>query len=158
LKRRIPILLFIAMLLLPALTGCTTLQEQDVKVTQPITDNQVVVVRKSEIEALIRDRVNDGEYIGAELNRVVVNKDYGTTSSNKYIALVYFDLNKMSRKTGNSLMRMSSDDLVLTLAKKGVTDIRQVAIFWRDDYNNRNVKYAYEYRNGKAYITDVIGE
>ena len=55
-------------------------------------------------------------------------------------------------------MRMYSDDLVATLAENGVTDISEAVIFWEDEYNNRTVKYAFEYRNGGFYITDIMGE
>ena len=55
-------------------------------------------------------------------------------------------------------MKMYSDDLVATLAKKGITDISEAAIFWEDEYNNRNVKYAYEYKDGEFYIEDIAGE
>jgi len=34
----------------------------------------------------------------------------------------------------------------------------EAAVFWKDDYNKRNVKYAYEYKNGGFYVMDVAGE
>ena len=54
------------------------------------------------------------------------------------------------------MMRMYSDDLVATLANQGIDDISQVAIFWKDEYNDRDLKYAYEYRDGGFYITDIV--
>ncbi len=65
---------------------------------------------------------------------------------------------KQSIITANQMMKMYSDDLVTTLAKKGIKDISEAAVFWKDSYNNRNLKYAYEYRNGGFYVTDVMGE
>ncbi len=55
-------------------------------------------------------------------------------------------------------MKMYSNDLMASLAKKGITDISEAAIFWEDKYNNRNVKYSYEYKDGNFYITDIAGE
>jgi hypothetical protein len=44
------------------------------------------------------------------------------------------------------------------LANQGFEDITEAAIFWQDDYNNRSVKYAYEYRDGGFFISDIAGE
>ena len=65
---------------------------------------------------------------------------------------------KNTHETANEMMKMYSDDLVATIAKKGIQDISEVAVFWEDNYNNRNLKHAYEYRNGGFYVTDVMGE
>lgn len=127
--------------------------EVDADINDPIFD------RKSEIETLIKDRINDGDYGDAKLEKITINENLGTDKPDAYIALVYLDFNRANkRQTGNEVMRMFSDDLVATLAKQGVTDVSEAAIFWKDDYNNRNVKYAYEYRNGGFYITDIMGE
>jgi len=117
------------------------------------------VDRKSEIEALIKDRINDDDYKNTKLDRITINENLGTDTPNDYIALVYFEFDiQNTRKTGNEVMRMYSDDLVATLAENGVTDISEAVIFWEDEYNNRTVKYAFEYRNGGFYITDIMGE
>jgi hypothetical protein len=65
---------------------------------------------------------------------------------------------KQSIITANQMMKMYSDDLVATIAKKGIQDISEAALFWEENYNNRNLKYVYEYRNGGFYVTDVMGE
>ena len=56
------------------------------------------------------------------------------------------------------MTKLYSDDIVATLANKGIRDISEAIIFWEDNYNNRNLKYAYEDKNGGFYVTDVMGE
>jgi len=56
------------------------------------------------------------------------------------------------------MMRMYSDDMVATLANQGVNDVSEAVVFWEDDYNNRTVKYAYEFMNGAFYVADIAGE
>lgn len=116
-------------------------------------------IRKSEIEAAIRNRINEGDYTDVKLDKITINEDMGKDEEGYYIALVRLNFQvKNRRKTANEMMRMYSDDLVATLAKKGIEDISQAAIFWRDEYNDRDLKYAYEYKNGGFYITDIMGE
>lgn len=112
---------------------------------------------KSEIETSIRGIFNNGDYTNANLNRITVNENLGTDVSNDYIALVYlkFDI-KNSRKTGNQVMKMYSDDLVAKLAS--CSEISEISVFWEDEYNNRTVKYAYEHKNDGFYIMDIAGE
>jgi len=116
--------------------------------------------RKGEIELAVLNRINDGDYTFAELDEITINNNYGSDDpDNNFILLVYFIYStKNTKSTGNDLMRMYSDDLVATLAKQGFDDINEAAIFWEDDYNDRSVKYAYEYRNKGFYITDIAGE
>lgn len=117
-----------------------------------------VVDRKSKIEKAIRDRIDDGDYLSAKLTKININDNLGADDGT-CIALIYFDFDiKNTRNTANEMMRMYSDDLVATLANQGITDISEAAVFWKDDYNNRNVKYAYEYRNGNFYVADIAGE
>lgn len=115
--------------------------------------------RKLGIETSIRDKFNSGDYTNAKLNSITINENLGTDTSDDYIALVYlkFDI-KNSRETGNEVMKMYSNDLVAKLANEGITDISEVAVFWEDEYNNRSVKYAYEYKNDGFYIMDIAGE
>jgi len=118
------------------------------------------VSRSTEIENAIRSRIDEGKYNNAKLDKITINNDYGSDSPEDYfIALVYFVFDiKNTRATGNEVMRMYSDDLVATLANQGIEDITEAAIFWQDDYNNRSVKYAYEYRDGGFFISDIAGE
>lgn len=113
--------------------------------------------RKEEIEKIIKKRFDDGDYKNVKLDRITINENLGTDNPDDYVALVYFKFDIRNKKeTGNNLMGMYSDDLVATLAKQGITDISEAAIFWEDDYNNRKLKYAYEYRNEGFYITDKV--
>lgn len=115
--------------------------------------------RKEEIERVIRSRISDGEYRSTNLERVTINDNMGEGGEGTYIALVYLDFGAMNRrKTANNVMRMYSDDLAATLANKGIDDVAEIVIFWTDDYNDRNVKYAYEYRDGGFYLIDIAGE
>jgi len=111
------------------------------------------------VKNIIKAKINENTYRGTKLNRITINENLGTDTPDDYIALIYlvFDV-KNTVKTGNEVMRMYSDDIVATLAEKGITkNISEAAIFWEDDYNGRTVKYAYEYRDGKFYLTDAIG-
>lgn len=91
--------------------------------------------------------------------KIEINDNVGTDAEGDYILLVRgsFDV-KNSKETGNEVMRMYANDLMAHIAEKEVNDIVESAIFWRDDYNDRDLKYAYEYKNGAFHITDVIGE
>lgn len=125
---------------------------------EPGTEQDPVKKRKAEIEAAIRDRISGGDYKAAKLDKITINENLGTEADD-YIALVYFNFDrKNTRKTGNEVMRMYSDDLAASLAKKGITDVCEIAVFWRDDYNNRNVKYAYKFGNGAFRVMDIQGE
>lgn len=117
------------------------------------------LTRELEIKAIVKSRIDDGDYLNAKLDRIRVNKDYGSEEQDKYIVLVdlIFDI-KNTRQTGNEMMRMYSDDLVATLANQGIDDVSEAAVFWEDDYNNRTVKYAYEFMDGAFYIADIAGE
>ncbi|MCT4507900.1 MAG: hypothetical protein N4A48_03940 [Tepidibacter sp.] len=128
--------------------------------TEENTDKQIEEVsRKSEIETAVRNEFSNGDYLNVKLSKITINENLGTEASDDYIALIYlkFDV-KNTRKTGNNVMRMYSDDLVAKLANQGIADISESAIFWEDEYNERDVKYAYEYKNGGFYIMDIAGE
>lgn len=115
--------------------------------------------RKRAIESAIKGRVNEGDYRGVSVDKITINEDMGKNEKGYYIVLVNLNFEVPNReKTANEMMRMYSDDLVASLAKKGIADVSEAAVFWKDKYNNRNLKYAYEYRNGGFYITDIMGE
>lgn len=114
---------------------------------------------KEKIDKAIRGRVGDGDYRGVKLNKVTVNDNLGIDEDGYYIALVYLTFEvKNFEKTANKMMRKYSDDLVATLANKGFTNISEAAVFWEDEYNNRNLKYAYYFRDGSFYVMDTAGE
>lgn len=115
--------------------------------------------RKSEIEKAIKDRINEGYYHSVSIEEITINDDMGKDEEGYYIALIklYFEI-KNRRKTANEMMRMYSDDLVATLANKGIEDISEVVVFWKDEYNDRSLKYVYEYKDGGFYIADIMGE
>jgi len=116
-------------------------------------------LRKSEIERAIKNRINEGDYSGATLDRITINENLGTEDPDDYIALVYFTFERPNtRITASKMTKLYSDDIVATLANKGIRDISEAIIFWEDNYNNRNLKYAYEDKNGGFYVTDVMGE
>lgn len=126
---------------------------------EELSTTDTTASREDEIESVINNRINEGEYNDSTLEKIQINKDMSQEDSDKYIALVYltFDI-KNSTKTANDMMRMYSDDLSATLADKGVEDVTEVAVFWKDEYNNRDVKYAYEYKDGKFFVSDIAGE
>ena len=114
--------------------------------------------RKSYIEKSIKDRVQD-EYHSVSIEKITINDDMGKDEEGYYIALIKLVFEaKNRRKTANEMMRMYSDDLVATLASKGIDDISRAVVFWKDGYNNRQLKYSYNFKDGKFYITDIMGE
>lgn len=114
------------------------------------TDNE----EKHSIEKAIVERINDGEYMSATLDRYAINGE-----SEECIVLVYFNFEAMNKEeTGNDMMKMYSDDIVATLANASFDNISEATIFWEDEYNNRSVKYAYEYDGNGFYISDIQGE
>jgi len=108
-----------------------------------------------QIEHAITTRLNSGDYKNTVLDRFAVNENMAADDGT-YITLVYliFDVPN-SVGTGNEMMRMYSDDLVASLAEKS-SKICEAAIFWHDEYNDRSLKYAYEYRNGGFYLTSKM--
>ena len=71
--------------------------ETDVDIPIEATDNDTTgenqdpkSIRKSEIEKEIRNRINEGDYSGAKLDRITINENLGTEEPDDYIALVYF--------------------------------------------------------------------
>lgn len=155
----------IAVLAVIAATGCTSERESKPQSeTQPEKIENIGYApdefkdRQSEIAKVIKSTIAERDYSSAKKTGMEINYNAGTDDGS-FIALVYFDFDiSNTRKTANGMMRMYSDDLVATLAKKGITDVNEAVIFWRDDYNNRDVKYAYEYRNGGFFITEIMGE
>ncbi|ABR48767.1 hypothetical protein Amet_2615 [Alkaliphilus metalliredigens QYMF] len=113
---------------------------------------------KAELYDLIAGIINEGGYLNTTVNEITLNKDMNSGEGG-YILLVRgtFDI-KNSRENGNDVLRMYSNDLMGTLAKEGVEDIIESAIFWHDDYNDRTVKYSYEYKDGQYEMYDVMGE
>jgi len=127
--------------------------EEDEVLINPYED------RKAEIFDIALKRIKENDYSLCTINEIKINDNLGTEVNDDYVLLVYgtFDV-KNDIETGNGVMRMFADDLVAYMSKEGVDDVIEAAVFWEDDYNNRNLKYAYEYRNGAFYITDVMGE
>ncbi len=115
--------------------------------------------RKAEIYDIVLSRIESGDYLNATITDIKLNDNLGTDTEGDYILLVYgsFDV-KNSKETGNKLLRMYADDLMASVAGEGVTEVIEGAVFWEDDYNNRTVKYAYEFEDGNFIITDVMGE
>ena len=114
--------------------------------------------KKAEIYDIVLNRFESGDYLNTTLTDIKINDNLGSDEGG-YILLIYgsFDV-KNSKETGNKLLRMYADDLMASVAGEGVTDVIEGAVFWEDDYNNRTVKYAYEFKDGNFIITDVMGE
>lgn len=134
-------------------------EEEPKEKTEEEVETERITGRKIELKRNIESRINEGDYTSAKLDKIAINNNLGDEEGETYIALVYlkFDI-KNRRKTANEMMRMYSDDLAATLANKGIKDIAEIAIFWEDEYNDRNVKYAYEYEDGQFFVTDIAGE
>ncbi|NMB42369.1 MAG: hypothetical protein GX996_10630 [Firmicutes bacterium] len=130
-------------------------QEQEEKMKEKTEQT----IATSGIKSSIQSIIDNAEYKNTLVDKIVINENLGTDTQGDYIALIYlvYDI-KNTTKTGNEIMRMYSDDLVATMAPKSTTSISEATIFWEDEYNNRTVKYAYEYKDGGFYLTDVMGE
>ncbi|KKG07223.1 hypothetical protein [Methanosarcina mazei] len=114
--------------------------------------------RQNEIARAVQTTIDDRNYRSAKQTGLTINYNLGLEDGS-FVVLVYFDFTaKNTRNTANEMMKMYSDDLVASLANQGITDISEAAIFWKDDYNNRNVKYAYEYKNNGFFVSDIAGE
>lgn len=115
--------------------------------------------RKAEIYDIVLSRIESGDYLNATITEIKLNDNMGDPADGDFILLVYgsFDI-KNSKETGNKILRMYADDLMASVAGEGVTEVIGGAVFWEDDYNNRTVKYAYEFKDGNFIITDVMGE
>lgn len=115
--------------------------------------------RKKEIEKVVKSRIDEGDYTSTKLDKITINNNLGDEEEETYITLVYMEFDiKNRRNTANEMMRMYSDDLAATLAKKGIDDVAEIAVFWEDEYNERDLKYAYEYKDGGFFIMDIAGE
>lgn len=134
--------------------------------TTPIDSNDKETIlsnpyegNKAEIYNIVMQRIESGDYLNTTISEIKLNDNLGTDIEGDYILLVYgsFDI-KNSKETGNKVLRMYADDLMATLAGEGIVEVVEGAVFWKDDYNNRTVKYAYEYKDGEFFITDVMGE
>jgi len=133
--------------------GITNTPEDSIE----MVDADTKLDRKGELEKAIRKRIEEGGYNKVTIDKITINEDLGNEEEGYYIALVHLTFGVKNREeTANEMMRMYSDDLVATLANQGIDDISQVAIFWKDEYNDRDLKYAYEYRDGGFYITDIV--
>jgi len=165
-KKYIALIMSVLMIFCMTACGKADTTETDVDIPIEATDNDTTgenqdpkSIRKSEIEKEIRNRINEGDYSGAKLDRITINENLGTEEPDDYIALVYFTFERPNtRITASKMTKLYSDDIVATLANKGIRDISEAIIFWEDNYNNRNLKYAYEDKNGGFYVTDVMGE
>lgn len=111
------------------------------------------------IRLLVETIIDEAGYKNTVIEKITVNENLSTEEPNDYIALIYlaFDI-KNTRETGNKMMRMYSDDMAATMADKGMSNIGEASVFWKDEHNSRTVKYAYEYRDGGFYLVDVMGE
>ncbi|MGX8795464.1 hypothetical protein ACR6HW_05065 [Fusibacter sp. JL298sf-3] len=120
-----------------------------------VTETPVVETTPSDSLKSIVDKILDSDdYIGMELDEVVINKNYGDEEGDTYIALIYVNFTTPNTKsTGIELLRMYSDDMAAKIALE--TDLAsEVAVFWTDEYNDRSLKFAYYYEDGAFYLMD----
>jgi hypothetical protein len=132
---------------------------EDVEGNDDQEENDQKLSPEDEIEKAIQERIDEGDYRNAEPTQIRVNRNMGDDENETYIALVNFDFTISNRiETGNDVMGLYSDDLAATLANKGFENIAEIAIFWDDEYNDRNLKYAYKFKDGSFYVSDIAEE
>lgn len=154
------LLVVVAVLMLVFMVGCggeTKPKEANSEPTKEIVnvEQEEELTEAEKIEKVIRDRIAEKEYRKVEIDRIAINENMADDGT--YIALVYLDFNVMNTiKTGNDMMRMYSDDIVARLGEIGIENVGEAAVFWKDGYNDRSLKYAYEYRNGNFYLTSKM--
>ncbi|MEY8304162.1 hypothetical protein [Anaerosalibacter bizertensis] len=133
--------------------------ERLAEINKSNNDEPLEVDRKSELETTVKNIIKNGDYNKVAIEDITINDDMGRDEEGYYIALIRLKFGPKNRiNTANEMMRMYSDDIVATLANKGIEDISEAVVFWEDEYNNRSLKYAYEFKDGKFYVMDIMGE
>lgn len=124
--------------------------KEEVKTEQPKDEETKKEAMKKEettqekIEKEIHSR--ESKYSTAKIDRISINENLGTENiKDDYIVLVYMILNPQTEKTGNEVSEMFADDIAANLYEKGFNNIAEIAIFYEDKHNNRDLKYSYEY-------------
>ncbi len=146
-------LFFLVLCIIALLTiGCSS------EVTEPETISLDDPDRERVIRAVISNSISDANIGGGSYGYMEINKDMGSELDN-YIALVRMNFDfKNEANRANEVMRVMTKDIVSNVSRYYITDMSQLVIFWKDDYNNRTVKYAYEYKGGIFTLVDVAGE
>lgn len=121
------------------------IMKEEVKTEQPRDEEhkkEETTQEKIEKEIYLRE----SKYSTAKIDRVSINENLGTENiKDDYIVLVYMSLNPQSEKTGNEISEMFADDIAANLYEKGFKNIAEIAVFYEDKHNNRDLKYSYEY-------------
>ena len=85
-------------------------------------------------------------YSTLQIDRITINENLGTEDiKDDYIVLVYMRLAPQTEKTGNEISEMFANDVAGNFIEKGFKNIAEIAVFYEDKHNNRNLKYSYEY-------------
>lgn len=139
-------------------------KEAEAKSEEPVVKEEPIEVdRKDEIsnsvKSIIKTNINNKTYYATILDDVRVNENLGEGGEGTYIVLVDLTFDVKNRpKTGNPIMKKQAADMAARTSQSGIEDIKELVIFWKDDYNNRTVKYAFEYKDGAFYFMDIAGE
>lgn len=111
--------------------------------------------RKGEIELIIKEQIAD--FSKVDIEDITINENMGRDEEGYYIALVKLKFEPKNKiKTANEMMRMYSNRLADALA--GENDVDRLVVFWKDVYNDRQLKYGYDIENEKIDLTDIMGE
>lgn len=113
--------------------------------------------RIEEINKIITDRAVD-KYRSYEIDSITVNENMGDPDSNTFIVLVYSTFTAKNRpQTADDMLLMFMPDIAANLYNEGAEDVAEIAIFAKDEYNNRDLKLSYEWTPNGFRETDKMG-
>lgn len=116
------------------------------------------LTREEEIEQVIRNRAkSESNYSGFKIDNVRVNDNMGDEESDTYIVLVDLIWERKNKvDTADEMIDMVSQDIAANLHNEGAEDVAEIAIFTDDEYNDRDIKYSYEWKEAGFVLTDQV--
>jgi hypothetical protein len=114
------------------------------------------LTRADNLEIFISDLAGNARYAYTKVENVRINKDLSVYDV--YIALINLDYwQRTDADKSNEWIEKYSNDIAARIAKNGIDDISEIAIFWNDSRNKRKLKMSFEYRDGGFYVSERVG-
>ena len=132
----------------PLTPDSSILHQEDIEYEEPGSVQIAVGPEKTEIEKMIRDRINS-QYDETVIDALQINDNGGTDIVNDYIAIVRLTWNRSnSGDLSKTMLTMYSDDLAIMLDDE-CPNVQEVAIFWTVPYLKDTAKCSYHRVNGR---------